>query len=107
MLYEQRKHDGSLPLIGVNTFLNPGPDEPVELALSRATEAEKRGQLTRVNEFKAAHAEESAAAVERLKQAATTGDNIFAVLMDAARVCTLQQVTEAFFEVGGQYRRNV
>ncbi|HSI25951.1 MAG TPA: fused isobutyryl-CoA mutase/GTPase IcmF [Aeromicrobium sp.] len=107
MLYEQRKHDGSLPLIGVNTFLNPGPEEPVELTLSRATEGEKRGQLTRVNDFKAAHADESAVAIQRLKQAATSGDNIFAVLMDAARVCTLQQVTEAFFEVGGQYRRNV
>ena len=107
MLYEQRKHDGTLPIIGVNTFVDSGSEEAADLTLSRATEAEKRGQLTRVNEFKAAHAEESAAAIGRLKQAATTGENVFAVLMEAARVCTLQQVTEAFFDVGGQYRRNV
>ncbi|WP_370247825.1 fused isobutyryl-CoA mutase/GTPase IcmF [Nocardioides sp.] len=108
MLYEHRKHDGTLPIIGVNTFLRPGgPEEMPELELARATEAEKTSQLQRVQDFRARHGEDAAAALARLKAAATSGENVFAVLMDAARVCTLGQVTEAFFEVGGQYRRNV
>ena len=109
MLYEQRKHDGTLPIIGVNTFRNPhGADaEGVETVLARATEEEKKSQLTRVRDFQQRHAEEAHAAMAALQQAARAGDNVFAVLMDAARVCSLQQITEAFFEVGGQYRRNV
>ncbi|GAA1916377.1 methylmalonyl-CoA mutase family protein [Nocardioides lentus] len=110
MLYEHRKHDGSLPIVGVNTFLAPdGPDDatPQHVELARATEEEKEGQLRRVTDFRAAHAAEAEQALERLKAAARDGDNVFAALMDAARVCTLQQTTEAFFEVGGQYRRNV
>jgi methylmalonyl-CoA mutase len=108
MLYEHRKHDGSLPIIGVNTFRRPDDDaqEPV-VELARATEAEKQSQLDRVHAFQASRRSEAEVAVDRLKQAATSGENVFAVLMDAARVCSLQQVTEAFFEVGGQYRRNV
>jgi len=108
MLYEHRKHDGTLPIIGVNTFRNPrGAEEHGHLELARATEEEKESQLRRVREFTAAHTDEATAAIERLKAAAVAGENVFAVLMDAARVCSLQQVTEAFFEVGGQYRRNV
>jgi methylmalonyl-CoA mutase len=109
MLYEHRKHDGSLPIIGVNTFRKPASDDdqPQTVELARATEAEKESQLRRVREFQEAHRDEATEAIERLKKAATSGDNVFAVLMDAARVCSLQQVTEAFFEVGGQYRRNV
>jgi methylmalonyl-CoA mutase len=109
MLYEHRKHDGSLPIIGVNTFRNPdaGDGTPDHVELARATESEKSSQLQRVRDFQTAHASEASAALERLKSAAVAGDNVFAVLMDAARVCTLGQVTEAFFEVGGQYRRNV
>ncbi len=108
MLYEHRKHDGSLPIIGVNTFRSPnGSEVPQTLELARATEDEKSSQLTRVREFNAVHSEEAAAALARLKEAATTDENVFAVLMDAARVCSLGQITEAFFEVGGQYRRNV
>ena len=75
--------------------------------LEDPTEFRKWASLRRVTEFKEAHADEAAEALARLKEAALAGDNVFAVLMDAARVCTLQQVTEAFFEVGGQYRRNV
>ncbi|MFI5622154.1 fused isobutyryl-CoA mutase/GTPase IcmF [Nocardioides sp. NPDC051685] len=108
MLYEHRKHDGTLPIVGVNTFVrdtNGTPAGPVELA--RATETEKKSQLDRVHAFQAAHSAEAEAAIVRLKQAATSDENIFAALMDAARVCSLGQVTEAFFEVGGQYRRNV
>ncbi|MGN6160138.1 MAG: fused isobutyryl-CoA mutase/GTPase IcmF [Marmoricola sp.] len=109
MLYEHRKHDGSLPIIGVNTFLRPdgGHEEHGPLELARATEEEKESQLKRVEEFRRTHAEAGAQAIARLKEAATTDANVFAVLMDAARVCTLGEITEAFFEVGGQYRRNV
>jgi methylmalonyl-CoA mutase len=109
MLYEHRKHDGSLPIIGVNTFRKPHVEgeEPPTVELARATEAEKESQLARVRGFQETHTTEAAEAIERLRLAAIHGDNVFAVLMDAARVCSLQQVTEAFFEVGGQYRRNV
>ena len=109
MLYEHRKHDGSLPIVGVNTFRKPHDEnaEPQEIELARATEAEKESQLSRVHAFQEDHVDEAAAAIARLKAAAITDENVFAVLMDAARVCSLQQVTEAFFEVGGQYRRNV
>ncbi|GIF23603.1 methylmalonyl-CoA mutase [Actinoplanes tereljensis] len=111
MLYEQRKHDGTLPIIGVNTFRNDtdagsaGPAEGMELA--RATEPEKQSQLDRLADFKARHATEAPAALDRLKQAASTGCNVFEALMDTVRHCTLGQITDAFFEVGGQYRRNV
>jgi len=109
MLYEHRKHDGSLPIIGVNTFRKPESDDDTAqtVELARATNAEKESQLTRVHAFQDAHREEAAAAIERLKAAAISQENVFAVLMDAARVCSLQQITDTFFEVGGQYRRNV
>jgi methylmalonyl-CoA mutase len=109
MLYEQRKHDGSLPVIGVNTFRNPRGEDPAAapVELARATEEEKKSQLERVREFQQKHEQEAHAALAALKEAARSGGNAFAALMDAARVCSLQQVTEAFFEVGGQYRRNV
>ncbi len=108
MLYEHRKHDGSLPIIGVNTFRNPHEGEvPRKVVLARGTEEEKQGQLSRVRSFRAEHEVEAAAALEELKTVAIEGGNVFDVLMRAARVCSLQQVTEAFFEVGGQYRRNV
>ena len=115
MLYEQRKHDGSLPLVGVNTFLAPersdrdgdGEDTARPLALSRSTEDEKQTCLRRLREFQAANAEDRPAALERLRRAALDGDNLFAVLMDAVRVCSLGDITGALFEVGGRYRRNV
>ncbi|MFI5954544.1 fused isobutyryl-CoA mutase/GTPase IcmF [Cryptosporangium sp. NPDC051539] len=108
MLYEQKKHDGSLPLIGVNTFLPPdGGDDTGPIELARATEDEKRSQVERVRTFQAEHSAEAREALARLKDAAMAGDNVFAVLMDAARVCSLGQITAAFFEVGGEYRRNV
>jgi isobutyryl-CoA mutase len=108
MLYERRKHDGTLPIIGVNTFRNPHSDEEAApVSLSRGTDEEKQSQLSRVRDFQERHREEAHAALDALKTAARNGDNVFGVLMDAARVCSLQQVTEAFFEVGGKYRRNV
>lgn len=108
MLYEQRKHDGTLPIIGVNTFRRPGGEgAPHEVELARATETEKESQLARVRDFRNTHGAEATQALARLKEAAVGGDNAFEALMAAARVCTLRQVTEAFFEIGGQYRRNV
>ena len=114
MLYEQRKHDGTLPLVGVNTFLAPAAGdgdrdaEPARpLALARSTEEEKQACLRRLGEFQAEHATERPAALERLRRAALAGDNLFAVLMDAVRVCSLGEITDALFEVGGRYRRNV
>ena len=109
MLYEHRKHDGSLPIIGVNTFRKPDAEggTPQHIELARASETEKESQLERVNAYRDAHRDEAEVALQSLREAAMNGDNVFAVLMDAARVCTLQQVTDAFFEVGGQYRRNV
>jgi methylmalonyl-CoA mutase len=109
MLYEQRKHDGSLPLIGVNTFV-PSKENAEELPtieLARATEDEKRSQVERTRAYQAAHATEAEEALRRLRAAVAEDRNVFGELMAAARVCTLGQVTDAFFEVGGQYRRNV
>ena len=108
MLYEHRKHDGSLPIIGVNTFLSDASEQPqgtVELA--RGTEEEKASQLQRLHSFHERHRDEAPAALARLKAAATNDENVFDVLMDAVRCCSLGQISEAFFEVGGQYRRNV
>ena len=109
MLYEQRKHDGTLPIVGVNTFLRDDadgdPDATVELM--RATEDEKQSQLKRVETFRQQHADEGTRQLKRLQEAATAGENVFDVLMDAVRHCSLGQITEALFEVGGQYRRNV
>jgi methylmalonyl-CoA mutase len=108
MAYEQRKHDGSLPIVGVNTFLDPDPAPvPRRLELARATEDEKRSQLERLEAFHAAHRDEADAALSRLKEVATSGGNVFGELMETVRVCSLGQITAAFFEVGGQYRRNV
>ncbi|WP_330232766.1 methylmalonyl-CoA mutase family protein [Nocardia sp. NBC_00508] len=107
MRYEQRKHDGSLPIIGVNTFRNSHGEPHRVLELARGTEAEKQSQLRRVREFQQRHRDDAHTALARLEAVARTDDNIFAVLMDAAQVCTLQQITDTFFRVGGQYRRNV
>ncbi|ASR35417.1 methylmalonyl-CoA mutase [Prauserella marina] len=108
ILYERLKHDGSLPIVGVNTFRNPGAaEDDVEVELARATEDEKRSQLDRLADFQRRHHDDAQQALKELREAATRGDNLFGALMDAARVCSLGQITEAFFEVGGQYRRNV
>ena len=108
MLYEAKKHDGSLPIIGVNTFRNPAGDSvPDSLELARSTESEKQGQLDRLAGFQQAHADESPAALARLRDAALSGANVFEVLMEAARCCSLGQITDTLFEVGGRYRRNV
>ncbi len=108
LYYEHKKHDGSLPLIGVNTFRNPNGDQtPQEIELARSTDDEKQSQLKRLAEFQATHASESAQMLKRLRQTVIKDGNIFAVLMDAVRCCSLGQITHALYEVGGRYRRNM
>ncbi len=108
MHYEMLKHTGELPIIGVNTFRNPHGDAVLEkLELARSTEEEKQSQLQRLADFHARHAEEAPQQLKRLQQAVIENGNVFAVLMDAVRVCSLGQITNALFEVGGQYRRSM
>jgi methylmalonyl-CoA mutase len=104
------KHTGEMPIIGVNTFLNPQADQEAaecRVELARATEEEKRSQLRRLREFHQAHAEESPAALKRLQETALSGGNIFAELMDTVRCCSLGQITKALYGVGGMYRRGM
>ena len=106
--YEHRKHDGSYPIVGVNTFRSPGAGEaPPKLELIRSSEAEKQSQLKRLRAFQEKNSSLSKAMLEHLRQAVINNENVFAVLMDAVRVCSLGQITHALFEVGGQYRRNM
>jgi len=108
MLYEHRKHEATMPIVGVNTFRKPTADtEPKTVELARGTEAEKQSQLDRLADFHTRHRDQAEAALQRLRDAALAGDNVFAALMGAAQLCSLGQITDAFFEVGGQYRRNV
>ena len=108
MNYEMLKHTGELPIIGVNTFRNPHGDAVLDkLELARSTDEEKQSQLKRLADFHALHANESPAQLKRLQQAVIENKNVFEVLMDAVRVCSLGQITNALFEVGGQYRRNM
>ena len=104
--YETLKHSGELPVVGVNTFLNPEPESPPESsALMRSSEQEKQDQLDAVRDFQRRHASEVAAALERLQKAALEGQNAFAVLLDTVKTASLGQISEALFEVGGRYRR--
>jgi methylmalonyl-CoA mutase len=108
MIYEHKKHDGSYPIIGVNTFRNPhGETIPEKLELIRSSEEEKRSQLKRLREFHKGNAKAAPAMLERLREAVVKNENVFAVLMDAVRVCSLGQITHALFDVGGQYRRSM
>jgi methylmalonyl-CoA mutase len=109
MIYEHRKHEGTLPIVGVNTFVRPDADEdePVEIELARGTEDEKKSQLDRLADFQSRHKPDAEQALRALQDVATGEGNVFAELMKAARVCSLGQLTDAFFEVGGQYRRNM
>jgi len=108
LYYEHKKHDGSYPIVGVNTFRNPhGEALPQKLELIRSTEEEKQSQLKRLREFQRRNEKEAPAMLERLRQAVMRDENVFEVLMDAVRVCSLGQITHALFEVGGQYRRSM
>jgi len=106
MKYEVQKHDGSLPIIGVNTFLPEGESEEFEIELARSTEDEKQSQISRLTDFHQRHAGTSSQSIENIKLAVSNGENGFAQLMDVVRDCSLGQITDAFFEVGGQYRRS-
>lgn len=111
LYYERLKHDGTLPIIGVNTFIDPktlaNDYLPPKIELARASFEEKNQQLVNVHTQQKAFTGPSQKALAELKLAALKGENIFASLMKAARVCSLYQMTEALYEVGGQYRRNL
>lgn len=108
MHYEHLKHSGKLPIIGVNTFRNPIAEPiPLGVPLARSSEQEKQNQLHRLSDFHQRNATECPHMLQRLKSAVIGDENVFAVLMDAVRHCSLGQITQALYEVGGQYRRNL
>jgi methylmalonyl-CoA mutase len=108
MHYEMQKHTGEYPIIGVNTFRNPKGDEVLgNIELARSTEEEKQSQLKRLADFHTRNAAQAPQQLARLQQAVIENKNVFEVLMDAVRVCSLGQITGALFEVGGQYRRSM
>jgi methylmalonyl-CoA mutase len=108
MHYEMLKHTGEYPIVGVNTFRNPHGDPVADtLELARSTDAEKQSQLKRLDDFHARHAAEAPAMLQRLQRAVIDNQNVFEVLMEAVRCCSLGQITNALFEVGGQYRRSM
>jgi methylmalonyl-CoA mutase len=108
MHYEMLKHTGELPIIGVNTFRNPQGDVvPESIELARSTEDEKRSQLSRLQAFHERQAAASAEMLQHLQAAVLDNRNVFDLLMQAVRVCSLGQITRALFEVGGQYRRSM
>lgn len=108
--YESLKHSGEYPIVGVNTFLNPelDPDqETTHLKLVRATEEDKNEQIARLQHFHESHQDKAKGALNRLKEVALNGENIFEELLTTVRSCSLGQITNALFEVGGKYRRNM
>ncbi|EQD63393.1 methylmalonyl-CoA mutase, large subunit [mine drainage metagenome] len=109
LLYERLKHDGRLPIVGVNCFLpenaSAGPETPP--ALIRSTEEEKRQQLDGLHLFQSLHRDERPRALARLSEAARRGDNLFSILMDAVRVCSLGEITNELYGQGGKYRRAI
>ncbi|MCC6211314.1 MAG: cobalamin-dependent protein [Burkholderiales bacterium] len=108
MHYEHLKHSGEYPIVGVNSFRNPhGDPVPAKLELIRSSDEEKQSQLRRLRAFQGKNAALAGPALQRLQQAVIDNENVFAVLMDAVRVCSLGQITHALFQVGGQYRRSM
>ncbi|SMQ58341.1 methylmalonyl-CoA mutase [Bacillus sp. OV166] len=110
MYYEMKKHTGELPIIGVNTYLNPNPpsaEDVNNMELARASYEEKELQIVNLRAFQESHADASVGALKRLKEAAVNNGNIFAELMETVKVASLGQITRALYEVGGQYRRNM
>ncbi len=110
MLYEHKKHNGELPIVGVNTFLNPRADEegfnvPGELA--RATKEEKEQQIQNLRAFQELNSLKATTALKQLQETAIAGGNIFADLMETVKVASLGQISHALYEVGGKYRRNM
>ena len=111
MLYEHLKHSGELPIIGVNTFVDAKTLKtdyiPPKIEMARASYEEKQAQLDHLHEYQEAHKSEALKEIANLKRAALAGENVFGALMSAARVCSLYQMTQALYEAGGQYRRNL
>jgi isobutyryl-CoA mutase len=109
LYYETRKHDGSLPIVGINTFLSKSDasEEHKGAELIRSTEQEKQDQVSGVRAFQARNADRLAAALSKLQLAAASGGNVFAELMECVKVGSLGQISHALYEVGGQYRRNM
>ncbi|WP_047980905.1 fused isobutyryl-CoA mutase/GTPase IcmF [Ornithinibacillus contaminans] len=110
LYYEGKKHSGELPIIGVNTYLNPNPssEEAIDsMELARATKEEKDHQIQQLKNFQDQHKDKVEAALSRLQHVAATGGNIFEELMETVKVASLGQITNALYQVGGQYRRNM
>lgn len=110
MYYEMKKHSGELPIIGVNTYLNPNPpseEEMDNMELARASKEEKELQIHNLRDFQKRNQDQTKSALNRLKETAMNGGNIFAELMETVKVASLGQITRALYDVGGQYRRNM
>ncbi len=110
LYYEGKKHSGDLPLVGVNTYLNPNPpsEEKIDsMELARASKEEKEHQINELHNFQGANEDQTEAALSALKEVAASGGNIFVELMETVKVASLGQITNALYEVGGQYRRNM
>jgi methylmalonyl-CoA mutase len=108
LYYEHKKHDGSLPIVGVNTFLpTDGHGEVGEIELMRSSEVEKNQQVANVEAFRKTHAEEARPRLQKLQQVARERKNTFAALMEAAKVCSLGTMSHSLYDVGGEYRRNM
>jgi methylmalonyl-CoA mutase len=109
LYYEQKKHDGTLPIVGVNMFLpaKRAAEELRNAELIRSTEEEKRDQVAAVRAFLDRHRDKTAPALERLQRVAAGGGNVFAELMEAVKVASLGSISRALYLVGGQYRRNM
>jgi methylmalonyl-CoA mutase len=108
LYYETLKHDGSYPLIGVNTFLSSeGSPTVLPREVIRATTEEKDLQIDRLKEVHEANKDRAKAHLNHLQQVAVNNENTFAALMEVTKYCTLGEITHALYEVGGQYRRNM
>ena len=108
LYYERLKHDGTLPLIGVNTYLpREGGEVTDEIELMRSTEPEKQAQITNVRAFEAREQDRTDAALSELQDVARERGNVFAALMEAAKVASLGQISGALYGVGGEYRRSM
>ncbi|HET9679458.1 MAG TPA: methylmalonyl-CoA mutase family protein, partial [Gammaproteobacteria bacterium] len=109
LYYEAKKHDGSLPIIGVNTFQPKSgqEEEGGEVPLIRSTEEEKQAQLTAIERFHKHNADQADKALHNLQETAREGGNIFTALLEAVKVCSLGQISQALYAVGGRYRRNM
>ncbi|MNQ79924.1 hypothetical protein D3C85_948850 [compost metagenome] len=108
LYYETLKHTGEYPIVGVNTFLNKnGSPTIVPGEVIRATEEEKQYQITALKAFQERNADKTALALRKLQKSAIAGDNIFEELMEVCKICSLGQISNALYEVGGQYRRNM